>query len=157
MNHCSAFMRSLLIGQYLDRISGLSKSIWCSVSRTWRSIAELHPSFVRSSLFFGCLLVSRECSFILSAAGLEVSTMHTLFAYIGHSFNTFWDPCPGWTLGWWNTISVNSCSAMGFCPITPVNVYWKLGRGTPFMRFQHRRAADHTPVHPFFCIFFNSC
>ncbi len=38
-------MRCLWIGQFLDRISGLSKSTWCSASRTWRAIAELRSSF----------------------------------------------------------------------------------------------------------------
>ncbi len=50
----------------------------CSVYRTRRAIAELRSSFVRSSLFFGCLLVSRECSFILSATDLEVSPTYTV-------------------------------------------------------------------------------
>ncbi len=33
------------------------------------------------------------------------------------TLDTFRDPCPGWTLDCWNEISVNSCSAMRFCPI----------------------------------------
>ncbi len=75
MNQCSALKWSLEIGQYLDRISGLSQSTWRSGSRALRAKAEVRSSFVSSSLFFGCLLVSRECSFILSAADLEVTPM----------------------------------------------------------------------------------
>ncbi len=40
--------------------------------------AELRSSFVSSSMFFGCLLVSRECSFILSATDLEFSAIYTV-------------------------------------------------------------------------------
>ncbi len=41
-------------------------------------LSELRSSFVRSSLFFGCLLVSCECSFILSATDLDVSQIYTV-------------------------------------------------------------------------------
>ncbi len=42
------------------------------------TVSELRSSFVRTSLFFGCLLVSRKCSFILSATDLEISPMYTV-------------------------------------------------------------------------------
>ncbi len=69
-------IRSLLIGLFLDRISGLSKSTWCSVLRTWRAILELRLSFIRSSLFYGCPLASRECFFIPSATDAGVSPIY---------------------------------------------------------------------------------
>ncbi len=50
-------------------------------------MAELRSSFVHCWLFFGCPLVSRECSLVLSVTDLEVSPMFIVVQSWHESFS----------------------------------------------------------------------